>query len=127
MNSQTDQEIVKHVYQQWRHFFAPLHSPALAGLYAEDAVLFGSRIPPYIGRLAIQSYFEKLPSGLFTGVVFLPEYVKRVTPNVISIAGSANFQRAEEKSLELRITHVLIYRDHQWQIVSHHVSAKQNL
>ncbi|BDW10836.1 hypothetical protein PSHI8_09180 [Polynucleobacter sp. SHI8] len=127
MNRQTDQAIVAQVYEQWQQHFAPLNSQSLANLYAEDAVLFGSRIPPYIGRTAIQSYFENLPPELFTGVVFTPEYIKRVTPDVISIAGSANFQRSSQTPLELRITHVLVYCEDQWQIVSHHVSSKQNL
>jgi uncharacterized protein (TIGR02246 family) len=127
MNNQTEQEIVELIYQQWRHHFAPLNPNALAALYAEDAILFGSRIPPYIGRTAIESYFKDLPQGLYTGVVFIPDHIKRVTQDVISIAGSANFQRADQTPLELRITHVLVRRENQWQIVSHHVSPKQNL
>jgi uncharacterized protein (TIGR02246 family) len=127
MNNQTEQEIVKLIYQQWRHYFAPLNPNSLAALYAEDAILFGSRIPPYIGRTTIESYFKDLPQGLYTGVVFIPDYIKRVTQDVISIAGSANFQRADQIPLELRITHVLVRRENQWQIVSHHVSPKQNL
>jgi uncharacterized protein (TIGR02246 family) len=127
MNSQTEQEIVKHIYEQWQHYFAPLNPNALAALYAEDAILFGSRIPPYIGRTAIESYFKDLPQGLYTGVVFTLDYLKIITQDVISIAGSANFQRSDQTPLELRITHVLVQRENQWQIVSHHVSPKQNL
>ena len=127
MNSQTEQEIVELIYQQWQKHFAPLNPNALAAIYAEDAILFGSRIPPYIGRTAIASYFKDLPQGLYTGVVFIPDHIKRVTQDVISIAGSANFQRTDQISLELRITHVLVRRENQWQIVSHHVSPKQNL
>jgi uncharacterized protein (TIGR02246 family) len=127
MNNQTEQEIVELIYQQWRHYFAPLNPNALAALYAEDAILFGSRIPPYIGRTAIESYFKDLPQGLYTDVVFIPDHIKRVTQDVISIAGSANFQRADQTPLELRITHVLVRKENQWQIVSHHVSPKQNL
>ena len=127
MNRQTEQAIVALVYEEWQQHFAPLNSQSLANLYAEDAVLFGSRIPPYIGKTAIQSYFENLTPGLFTGVVFTPEYIKRVTPDVISIAGSATFDRTEQNPLELRVTHVLVRRESQWQIVSHHVSSKQNL
>lgn len=124
MNQQSDPEIVAQVYEQWQQHFAPLNSQSLANLYAEDAVLFGSRVPPFIGRAAIQSYFENLPPGLFTGVVFTPEYIKRVTPDVISIAGSVVFQRYECSSLDLRITHLLVYQQNQWLIASHHVSPK---
>ena len=124
MNRQTDQAIVAQVYEQWQQHFAPLNSQSLANLYAEDAVLFGSRVPPFIGRAAIQSYFENLPPGLFTEVVFTPEYIQRVTPDVISIAGSVVFQRYECSSLDLRITHLLVYQQNQWLIASHHVSPK---
>ncbi len=127
MNDLSNAEIVALVYEQWQQYFAPLNSNALAALYAEDAILFGSRIPPYIGRVAIECYFANLTPGLYTGVVFTPEYIKRVTPDVISIAGSASFQRLEQRPLELRITHILVRRENQWQIVSHHVSPKQNL
>jgi ketosteroid isomerase-like protein len=127
MNSQTEQEIVEHIYRQWQQHFAPLNPIGLAALYAEDAILFGSRIPPYIGRAAIESYFLGLPQGLYTGVAFFPEYINRPISDVISIAGSATFQRADLIPLELRITHVLVRRESEWQIVSHHVSPKQNL
>jgi uncharacterized protein (TIGR02246 family) len=127
MNSQTEQEVVEHMYQQWQHHFAPINPKGLAALYAEDAILFGSRVPPYIGRAAIASYFASLPPGLYTGVTFFPEYISRPISDVISIAGSATFQRADLIPLELRITHVLVRREGEWQIVSHHVSTKQNL
>jgi uncharacterized protein (TIGR02246 family) len=127
MKDLTDQEIVERIYQQWQDHFSPLNPQALATLYAEDAILFGSRVPPYIGRAAIESYFAGLPSGLYTGVTLFPEYVNRPISDVISIAGSATFQRADQIPLELRITHVLVRRENQWQIISHHVSTKQNL
>lgn len=127
MNDLTNQEIVEHIYQQWQDHFSPLNPQALAALYAEDAILFGSRVPPYIGRAAIASYFASLPLGLYTGVTFILEYINRPISDVMNIAGSATFQRTDLIPLELRITHVLVRRESQWQIVSHHVSPKQNL
>ena len=127
MKDLTDQEIVALVYQQWQDRFTPLNPQALVALYAEDAILFGSRVPPYIGKAAIESYFLGLPEGLYTSVTFFPEYISRPISDVISIAGSATFQRADQIPLELRITHVLVRRQNQWQIISHHVSTKQNL
>ena len=127
MNELTNQQIVERIYQQWQDYFTPLNPQALAALYAEDAILFGSRVPPYIGTAAIESYFSNLPPGLYTGVTFFPEYINRPISDVISIAGSAKFQRTNQTPLELRITHLLVQRENQWQIVSHHVSPKQNL
>jgi len=127
MKDETDQKIVEQVYQKWQDFFAPINPVALAGLYTQEAVLFGSTIPPYIGRDAIQSYFENLPQGLYTKAQFIPEYVNRPVSDVISIAGSVAFTRAEQKALELRFTHILVCRDSRWLIASHHVSPKQIL
>jgi ketosteroid isomerase-like protein len=127
MNIQTEQEVVENIYKKWQQHFAPLNPKALASLYAEDAILFGSRVPPYIGTAAIESYFASLPPSLYTGVTFFPEYINRPISDVMNIAGSATFQRTDQIPLELRITHVLVRRESQWQIVSHHVSPKQNL
>jgi hypothetical protein len=127
MNSQTEQEVVEHMYQQWQHHFAPINPKGLATLYAEDAILFGSRIPPYIGRAAIESYFLGLPQGLYTGVAFFPEYIIWLTSDVISVAGSVLFQRLERSSLDLRITHIFVHQNNEWLIASHHVSPKVTL
>lgn len=124
MNDRSDSEIVALVYEQWQQHFVPPNANALAALYAEDAVLFGSQIPPYIGRVEIESYFANLTPGLYTGVMFMPEYIKRPTSDVISIAGSVQFQRHGHSSLDLRITHILVRQDHTWLIASHHVSPK---
>ena len=127
MNDVTNQKVVALIYQQWQQYFAPINPVALAALYAEEAVLFGSKIPPYIGRAAIQSYFENLPQGLYTKAQFIPEYVNRPIADIISIAGSVIFERTEQTPLELRFTHVLVNIESRWMIASHHVSPKKTL
>jgi uncharacterized protein (TIGR02246 family) len=127
MNDVTDQKIVELIYQQWQNYFASINPSGLAELYTQEAVLFGSKIPAYIGRTAIQSYFENLSQGLYIKAQFTPEYIKRLTSDIISIAGSVTFTRTEQTDLELRFTHILVSRDGRWLIASHHVSPKKTL
>jgi len=121
------QEIISQVHERWSKSFTPLSPKAMANNYTQDAVLFGSAIPPYIGREAIQKYFEELPKGLYIGVEFNSEYLVQLTPDVISMAGTAKFLRHQTDPLEVRITHIIVLRDEQWLIASHHVSLKVNL
>ena len=120
-------EIVARVHGYWKRHFYPLHAESLAQAYAEDAILFGSAIAPYVGRAQIQQYFEQLPPGLYIGVAFVPEFVMPLTADVISMAGTVIFQRQNLEPLDLRITHIFVKRNDQWMIASHHVSPKKIL
>ena len=120
-------DIVASVHGYWKRHFSPLQAASLAQAYAEDAILFGSAIAPYVGRAQIQKYFEQLPQDLYIGVEFVPELVVSLTTDVISMAGSVIFQRQGLEPLDLRITHVLVKRKDQWLIASHHVSPKKTL
>jgi uncharacterized protein (TIGR02246 family) len=118
------QEIISQVHERWSKSFTPLSPKAMAQNYTQDAVLFGSAIPPFVGREAVQSYFEQLPKGLYKGVEFTSEYLVQLTSDVISMAGTAKFLRHQTDPLEVRITHIIVLRDGQWLIASHHVSPK---
>ena len=118
------QEIISQVHERWYNCFTPLNPKAMAQNYTEDAILFGSAVPAFIGREAIQSYFEQLPKGLYIGVEFVSEHLVMLTPDVISMAGTAKFLRHQLSPLEVRITHILVLRERQWLIASHHVSPK---
>jgi len=119
--------IIAKVHQDWAQTFHPINPLGMASHYSEDAILFGSSIPMFTGREGVQSYFEMLPEGIYIGVKFDPEYIVSLTPEVISMAGSASFARQGQNPLEVRITQVFVKRNEKWLIASHHVSPKQRL
>lgn len=114
----------KRVEAQWVAAFTPLDPDAMAALYSEDAVFFGASPPLRTGRDGVRAYFVGLPKGVFTGVTFSDEQAVQLTPDVISVAGTATFMRGANPDLPFRITLVLVRRDGRWLIASHHVSPK---
>jgi uncharacterized protein (TIGR02246 family) len=118
------QNIMAMVHRRWAECFSPLNPQAMAQNYTTDAILFGSAIPPFIGREQITAYFAQLPKGLYVGVAFAVEHLTALTPDVISMAGSATFLRKDTSPLEVRITHVIVQQNGKWLIASHHVSPK---
>ena len=119
--------IVNQVHQAWATTFYPMDPVGMASHYSEDAILYGSAIALFSGRDGVQQYFETLPEGMYIGVKFVPEYMVSLTPEVISMAGSASFLRQGHDPLEVRITQVFVMRTNKWLIASHHVSPKQVL
>lgn len=121
---QVTHPIVTQLHTQWASVFFPMKAQELASIYATDAILLGSTIRPYIGRRAIQTYFEQLPQGVYIGVQFIPENTVELGSQVISMVGTVIFTRHQQAPLELRLTHIFVLEDHVWRIASHHVSPK---
>ncbi len=127
MSPSDSKQIVTKIHHDWGRTFYPINPQGMASHYTEDAILFGSSIPMFTGREGVQSYFEMLPEGVYIGAKFDPEYTVSLTPDVISMAGSASFLRQGQDPLEVRITQIFVKRDDKWLIASHHVSPKQRL
>ena len=93
-----------------------------AGLYKEDATLFGSRAELSIGRPAIREYFAKLGSGVRVQHYHKPHIVQ-LSSEVAATAAYVDFADGDAPS-PYRMTWMLVKRDGNWLIAQHHGSPR---
>ena len=127
MPSATD-EIVSGITEKWAASFNKLDAAALASLYSEHALFFGSNPNLYRGRDGVAAYFNALPRWNAPTVQFTDVVTAPVNPDLINVAGTASFVvSADDAPLSVKITWVIAREDGEWKIVSHHVSSKAPL
>lgn len=126
MRAATD--IVADIISQWAAAFTKLDAKALASLYSRNAFFFGSNPTLYRGTDGVQTYFDGLPRWSSPTVQFTDVNTAQAAPDVINVAGIANFLVDEvAEPLVVKITWVIVREDGEWKIVSHHVSSKTPL
>jgi uncharacterized protein (TIGR02246 family) len=127
MQSATD-DIVSGIMGRWAAAFSKLDAAALASLYSRNAFFFGSNPNFYRGNGGVQAYFEGLPRWSSPSVQFTDVKTAQAAPDLINVAGTANFVVEENAApLVVKITWVIVREDSEWKIVSHHVSSKAPL
>jgi ketosteroid isomerase-like protein len=57
-------DMVAQMQRRWAEAFARADPDALAALYAEDALFFGSMPDLYLQRSGVRRYFETLPKAM---------------------------------------------------------------
>jgi uncharacterized protein (TIGR02246 family) len=93
-----------------------------AGLYLEDAMLFGSIPELVIGRKAIREYFGRRGPNVHVQHYPYP-HVLQLSPGVAATAAHVDFADGE-KLLPYRVTWMLVQRDGNWHIAQHHGSPR---
>ena len=127
MQNTTD-DIVSGIMGRWAAAFTKLDAKTLASLYSRNAFFFGSNPRLYRGTDGVQAYFEGLPRWPSPTVQFTDVSTAHATPDVINVAGIANFMvEAGAEPLTVKITWVIVREDGDWKIASHHVSSKTPL
>ena len=122
------EEIVSGIMGKWAAAFTGLDASALASLYSKKAFFFGSNPKLYRGTDGVRAYFEGLPRWPSPTVQFTDVSTAHATPDVINVAGIANFMvEAGAEPLTVKITWVIVREDGDWKIASHHVSSKAPL
>ena len=111
---------------QWSDGFAARNNDALAALYCEDALLYGSSPELVSGREAIRGYFQALPQSGALGAEFSNLVVRQTSPSTASVAGVVSFT-TDEFALPMRITLGLVRCGDAWSIGLHHASPLQVL
>jgi ketosteroid isomerase-like protein len=122
MRSAAD-DIVSAIIEQWSANFSKLDADALASLYSNSALFFGSNPSLYRGREGVVAYFHALPRWRAPAVQFTGVVAGRL-PDLINMAGTASFVVDEEPPLSVKITWVIVREDGEWKILSHHVSSQ---
>jgi uncharacterized protein (TIGR02246 family) len=122
--SATD-EIVSGIMAKWAENFSKFDADAQASLYSQNALFYGSKPVLYRGRDGVASYFNGLPKWRSRSAQFSDVVAVQAGPDVINVAGIANFVADEGAiNLSVKITWVIVREDGDWMIVSHHVSSK---
>jgi uncharacterized protein (TIGR02246 family) len=119
-------DVVAEIQRRWAEAFARADPGALASLYAEDALFFGSMPDLYRQRSGVQHYFETLPSG-YEGAAFGETHAVEINPELMISAGFVTFtakRDGEHFSLLYRMSWTLVRSRGEWKISSHHASPK---
>lgn len=106
----------------WSAAFTRLDAPALAALYSEHALFYGSKATLFRGRDGVAAYFNGLPRWRTPGVAFSEIATTAAGDSVVNMAGRATFHLDDGASLAVKITWVMVREPDGWRIVSHHVS-----
>jgi uncharacterized protein (TIGR02246 family) len=120
-------DIVAQMQRRWAEAFARADAGALASLYTDDALFFGSKPDLYRQRSGVRHYFETLPKG-YEAAAFGETHAVRINPDLIASAGYVTFtgERGGERfSLLYRMSWVLARSGGEWRIASHHASPKK--
>lgn len=116
-------QAAREVCLQWADAVNALDLDRLAGMYTEDALLFGSVPELFSGRAAVQRYFSRFPSGLFTARIGDQRAVE-VAPNVLAMSGVVDFDKKGAGTTPFRLSFVLVRRDDRWLIAQQHASPR---
>jgi len=115
------------LFAKWKITFDANDNVAIGKLYAEDAILHGSRSGTLtIGREAITNYFE-IVVGTGNKVQFIEHELRVVNPNTVLAVGFNDFLRNKHVTLTpepARFTLLLVKQGDDWLIAHHHSSLR---
>ena len=115
------------LFAKWKITFDANDNVAIGKLYAEDAILHGTRSGTLtIGREAITNYFE-IVVGTGNKVQFIEHELRVVNPNNVLAVGFNDFLRNKHVTLtpeSARFTLLLVKQGDDWLIAHHHSSLR---
>lgn len=110
------------VLSTWSDHFAKRDCNALAALYREDAVLYGSSDSLLSGRDAIRDYFAALPAEGSASARFDDLVIVQLSGTTAAVAGMVHFLIGATL-LTVRITLTFVEDGGVWRIGMHHAST----
>src|SRR4051794_9094596 len=119
-------DTVAKMQSRWAEAFARADVAALASLYAEDALFFGSTPELYRQSSGVRRYFETLPRG-YERAAFGETHTVEIKPDLIVSAGFVTFTGERDGDrfwLPYRTSWTLVRDSGEWKIASHHASPK---
>jgi ketosteroid isomerase-like protein len=93
-----------------------------AGLYLEDAMLFGSIPELVIGRKAIREYFSRRGPDVRVRHYPFP-HILQLSEGVVATAAHVDFADGDNL-VPYRVTWMLVQRGGNWHIAQHHGSPR---
>ena len=120
-----ERQVAADLRARWSAAFARRDVGALAGLYTDDALFFGSRPELFRGREGVATYFRGLAADVILEAFEAPDIVA-ITPEVFVTAGYWRFTFAGETRF-YRLTWVVVARAGRWLIAQHHAAPLEGL
>ncbi|HEU0118194.1 MAG TPA: nuclear transport factor 2 family protein [Alphaproteobacteria bacterium] len=114
------------VQRAWKDAFEARDLDKLCALYAEETAFYGSTADFYTTPAGVRAYFEKLPSSFSRSDYRIPHIVT-LSPDAMAATGEVIFYTEQDGIVEphpFRMTHVLVRKDGQWKIATHHASPQ---
>jgi uncharacterized protein (TIGR02246 family) len=121
-------DVVAQIQRRWSDAFARADIDALASLYTNDALFFGSKPDLYVGRIGVRRYFETLAKG-YEAAAFADTSCIELARDLIAAAGFVRFtgeRDGERFAILYRVSWTLIRTGDDWKIASHHASPKNS-
>lgn len=115
--------IIDAIIAKWSAAFNRLDADALASLYSNSALFYGSVPTLFRGRDGVASYFNGLTRWPSPTVAFTDLVTIAVGQDLVNMAGKATFMTTPDAvPLTVKITWIIVRENNGWFIVSHHVS-----
>ncbi len=120
-------EEIDALFARWKAAYDANDNVAVAQLYAQDAILHGTRSRTLtVGREAITKYFT-IVVGTGNKVEFVEQHLKVLNDTTVIAVGFNDFMRNREGKLvpePARFTMVLVKQGNDWLIAHHHSSLR---
>ena len=119
------QELANSLLNVWASAFCQNSPAAMALLYQDDSMLYGSKAELFLGSEGAMSYFSGLAARRHRQVRFDDVSASFAADQAIAIAATAHFVVADAQPLVARWTQTWVRVASEWRVISHHASPKQ--
>jgi hypothetical protein len=109
----------------WVSAFAENSPAAMAILYHDHGMLYGSKTELFVGPEGAMKYFSGLTPRRSRSVEFSEVTACFATETVIALAATATFLVSDAPPLVTRFTQTWVQTGAQWRVLSHHASPKK--
>lgn len=121
-SNDTAQAIAGAALDRWARAFAERSPGAMAQLYSERALFYGSQPPLFSGRDGVRQYFATLRPRGSHSVHFENVSAVMLADGVLQLAALALFTVEQNPPLPMRLTQTLVLEDGEWSVAQHHAS-----
>jgi hypothetical protein len=109
----------------WGASFAGNSPAAMALLYSEGSMLYGSKTELFLGSEGAMRYFSGLAPRRSRAVQFTEVAASFAGESVLAVAAIATFLVSDAPALVTRFTQTWVKTDGGWRVISHHASPKK--
>jgi hypothetical protein len=109
----------------WASAFAENSPAAMALLYQEGSMLYGSKVELFQGIEGAMRYFSGLAPRRSRAVQFTEVTASFAGASVVAIAATASFSMSDAPPLVTRFTQTWVKSSDEWRVLSHHASPKK--
>ncbi len=118
-------EQAKQLLAIWASAFAENSPAAMALLYQDNSMLYGSKVELFLGSEGAMHYFSGLIPRRSRAVQFTEVTASFATENVLAIAAIATFLISDAPPLQTRFTQTWVKTGEEWRVLSHHASPNK--